>query len=223
MAPSPVWPRDSDSLFPLQAALGYELAQSLFISKRQVLVEGLTDLWLLSALDIALAKKGRTSLRSDVTIIPCAGVAKLLPLASMLVGHKVEIAALLDGDEPARCEGKKLVQKLLAGDDRKCLFVGDFLSASGSEIEDLFPESMYFAAVKDAYPNADLTLVSAENALLSVVRKVQAVFQRKGLGNFEKWKAAEKLRDRVLASPETIPPETIEAAESIVKALNALF
>lgn len=31
-----VWPKDKDALFPLQAALGYQLAQSLFISRHQV-------------------------------------------------------------------------------------------------------------------------------------------------------------------------------------------
>jgi hypothetical protein len=38
-----VWPKDEDSLFPLQAGLGYALAQTLFYSKRQVVVEGLSD------------------------------------------------------------------------------------------------------------------------------------------------------------------------------------
>jgi len=45
-----IWPRDKDSLFPLQAALGYQLVQSLFISKRQLLVEGITDYWLIKTL-----------------------------------------------------------------------------------------------------------------------------------------------------------------------------
>jgi len=103
-----VWPRDKDSLFPLQAALGYQLTQSLFVAKRQLIVEGLTDMWLIKALDQAMVSKGKPRLRDDVIVVPAAGVTRLLPLASMLTGHDVEIVALLDGDEPGRREGKKV-------------------------------------------------------------------------------------------------------------------
>ena len=61
-----VWPRDKDSLFPLQAALGYQLAQGLFIAKRQLIVEGLIDLWLLKALDHALIVQGRMGGRATL-------------------------------------------------------------------------------------------------------------------------------------------------------------
>ena len=46
-----VWPKDKDSLFPLQAGLGYSLAQTLFYSKLQFVVEGLTDYKLLKAMN----------------------------------------------------------------------------------------------------------------------------------------------------------------------------
>jgi len=81
-----VWPKDKDALFPLQAALGYQLAQALFISRRQVLVEGITDYWILKALDIALAATGRAPLDPDVVLTPAGGAPRMVPLASMLVG-----------------------------------------------------------------------------------------------------------------------------------------
>src|SRR5439155_24329953 len=68
-----VWPKDEDALFPLQAALGYQLAQSLFVSKRQVIVEGISDLWILKSLDHAMEATGRTRLRRDIVIVPSAG------------------------------------------------------------------------------------------------------------------------------------------------------
>jgi predicted ATP-dependent endonuclease of OLD family len=218
-----VWPKDRDSLFPLQAALGYQLAQSLFISKRQLIVEGLTDLWLLKALDRALVAVGRTGLRSDVVIVPSAGVTKLFPLASMLIGHDVEIAALLDGDEPGRREGKRLAEKLLAGEDRKCLFVGDFVDNSEAEIEDIFPEQEYLSAVREAYPGTQIELNAAEKALRGVVNKVTAVFERKGFGRFDTWKPAAVLRDRVTGSPGNVDASTLDAIEHIFEKVNTLF
>ena len=72
-----MWPKDEDSLFPLQAGLGYSIAQTLFYSKRQVIVEGLTDYWILKAVNSLLSEKKMTSLKNDVAIVPCGGVKKL--------------------------------------------------------------------------------------------------------------------------------------------------
>jgi hypothetical protein len=218
-----VWPKDRDSLFPLQAALGYNLAQSLFVSKRQLIVEGLTDFWLLKALDYALISAGRKHLAPEIVVVPSAGISKLLPLASMLIGHDVEIAALLDGDEPARKEGKKLQDKLLSGTDRKVLFVGDFANKTSAELEDIFPEPDYLSAVKEAYPDVDLKLSQEEMGIDGVVNKVDAFFLRSKLGHFEKWKAASVLRDRVIGSTGTVPSSTLDISERIFQSVNANF
>lgn len=216
-----VWPRDRDSLFPLQAALGYKIAQSLFLSKRQVIVEGISDKWIFSALDMALEAKGRTRLRRDIVVVPSAGVSKLLPLASLLIGHEIEVAALLDGDEPGRKEGKKLVDKLLAGDDRKCIFVGDF--ASGPELEDIFPETEYVSAVEEAYPAIKVKFDAAEKAVPGIVDRVGAFFTRTGAGDFEKVKVAAVLRDRIAAAPSKVSDTVINVVDAINVKLNALF
>ena len=218
-----VWPRDKDSLFPLQAGLGYSLAQSLFISKRQLIVEGLTDLWLLKALDQALAARGGRRLRGDVVIVPSAGVSKLLPLASMLIGHDIEVVALLDGDEPGRREGKKLVDKLFAGDNGRCIFIGDFAGHPAAELEDIFPEVEYLSAVAEAYGLSDLSFGQEEASIVGVVNKTGALFERRGLGKFEKWRPAAVLRDRIVADPSRVSEEVLRTAEAIFDAINLAF
>ena len=77
-----VWPKDKDALFPLQAALGYSIVQSLFISRHQLMVEGITDYWLLKALDAALATANRAALKPDVVVTPAGGAGRMVPLAS---------------------------------------------------------------------------------------------------------------------------------------------
>lgn len=216
-----VWPRDKDSLFPLQAALGYQLAQGLFLSKRQVIVEGLTDYWLLKALDHALGVLGHPRLRDDIVLVPSGGTTRLFPLAAMLLGHEVEVVALLDGDEPGRREGKKLQEKLLSRDGRRCLFVGDFLTQKDGEIEDVFPEVEYLSAVKAAYPSVDLTYTEVEKALSGVVNRVEALLKRQGFDEFEKWKVASILRDRILADPKKVAADTLAVAEKIFTAINS--
>jgi hypothetical protein len=141
----------------------------------------------------------------------------------MLIGHDVDVAALLDGDEPARKEGKKLIEKLLAGEDRKCLFIGDFTVHPGAELEDIFPEDEYLDAVRVAYPGVKLSLNVDEKALPGVVAKVESFFARKNLGRFEKWRVAAVLRDRVIDSADTVADDTLDIIEQIFTSINGLL
>jgi hypothetical protein len=54
----------------------------------------LTDYWLVKTVAQALRLRKLPSLREDIAIVPAGGVARLLPLGSMLIGHDVEIGAV---------------------------------------------------------------------------------------------------------------------------------
>ncbi|MBJ7592230.1 AAA family ATPase [Aeromonas veronii] len=69
--------KDPNTLFPLQAALGYDIAQNLFISKKNLLVEGPADLIYLTFFSGILQAEKRESLREDVTIVPVGGLDKV--------------------------------------------------------------------------------------------------------------------------------------------------
>lgn len=69
--------KDPDTLFPLQAALGYDIAQNLFIGKNNLLIEGVSDLTYLTVLSGILEKTGRMGLRNDVTLVPVGGLDKV--------------------------------------------------------------------------------------------------------------------------------------------------
>jgi predicted ATPase len=219
-----VWPKDKDALFPLQAALGYQLVQSLFISKRQAAVEGMTDYWIFKALDHAARITGRDGLHPSVITTPSGGASRMIPLASMLVGHQVDLVAVLDGDEPGRREGRKLVERLL-GDENRTVFAGDYTPDGNTtgETEDLFPDDYYLAAVKQAYGSIDLRFNADEKQIPNIIDRLTAVFERKGHGDFETWKVARALADRIEADPERVPPETLDAASQIFQKVNALL
>ena len=216
-----VWPRDEDSLFPLQAGLGYALAQTLFYSKRQVVVEGLSDYWFLKAINDLLSKKKLRALREDAVIVPCGGVSKLMPLASMLLGHDVKIAVVLDGDEPGKQKGKEVQTKLLL----KCLFVSDFAKKKEAEIEDLFPEKLYLEAVYKAYPEikAPLEFNQEEKNIQCITKRVKAAFERDSNAVFEKWRPAKAILDWIHEKPDTVTDETMTKFESIFEEVNRIL
>lgn len=216
-----VWPRDKDALFPLQAGLGYAIVQTLFYAKRQVVVEGITDYNILKAVNSLLLQKKMGSLRKDAVIVPCGGVNKLLPLASMLLGHEIKLGIVLDGDEPGKRKGEEVTKRL----SLNCLFMNTYAGKKEAELEDLFPETLYLDAVKEAYPDVKtpIKFSSDELKLQCITKRVAAAFDRLSAGPFEKWGPSRVLVDWIWAKPDLLPKETLKKFEAIFKALNKIL
>ena len=68
---------DGESAFPLHAALGIELTQTLFIGPEVLFVEGPSDVVYLQYLSDQLKLAGRTGLDDRWTIVPGGGITKL--------------------------------------------------------------------------------------------------------------------------------------------------
>jgi hypothetical protein len=92
-----------------------------------------------------------------------------------------------------------------------------------AELEDIFPEEVYLQAVKEAYKIADLAFGEQERAIESVAKKVRALFKRKGLDQFKKWRPAGVLRDWIIETPEKIPDAVYDTVSRIFEAVNNAF
>ncbi len=144
--------KDPNTLFPLQAALGYDLAQNLFVSNKNLLVEGISDLTYLSIISTILQKEGREGLNSDITIIPIGGADKVATFISLLRGNRLKMACLLDTftDQSA----KKRLQNMVANKlikDSNILFYHDILNCEYADIEDLFTRQEYLNLYNGAF------------------------------------------------------------------------
>ncbi|GKW26759.1 ATP-dependent endonuclease [Pectobacterium carotovorum subsp. carotovorum] len=89
---------DPRTIFPLQAALGWDIAQNLFISKRNFLVEGPSELIYLKHMAAILEIKNRTSLNENITIVPTGGLDKITTFIALLGANNLNIAVLHDYD-----------------------------------------------------------------------------------------------------------------------------
>lgn len=87
---------DPRTIFPLQAALGWDIAQNLFISKRNLLVEGPSELIYLKHLSSALETRGRIALNDSITIVPTGGLDKIITFIALLGANNLNIAVLHD-------------------------------------------------------------------------------------------------------------------------------
>ena len=89
---------DSTALLPLQEALGYDLAQSLFTQQRNLILEGLTDYWYVEAISALLKEAGEKDLSDKISLIPANNAGKVVYFATILHANNLKVAALLDSD-----------------------------------------------------------------------------------------------------------------------------
>jgi predicted ATP-dependent endonuclease of OLD family len=218
-----VWPRDKDTLFPLQAALGYSVCQTLFVARRQVLVEGLTDYMLLSVLNERLKAEGKPALDDDIVLLPMGGTTKLAPLASLLAGHDVEVAILLDSDQAGQSAIKKL-SSVIADVDSRCVHLSDAVDDDDvEELEQMMPKEYYLEAVKRSYPDVEMEFNASEEKIVNIADRVEVMLKRKGHGKLEKWRPIQQIIADINAGSESVPPTLVDAASAVLTRINSVF
>lgn len=133
------------SVYPLQAALGYELAQSLFGQARNLVCEGLTDMMYVEALNVAVTDAG-AGLKKAVALVPAASASKVVYYATLLSSQNLKVAALLDSDQAGEqaANQDELVRLL---NTRRILRTKDYVATvKGPEIEDLLRDTLVTVA-----------------------------------------------------------------------------
>ncbi len=140
-ATSEVLVADADSLFPLQAALGYDIAQSLFIGPNNLVVEGTSDFIYLTIMSQLCAATGRSRLDDRWRVLP-AGGATNIPTFVSLIGPHLDITVLADAGTRGMQRVTGMVdQGLLAG--HRLILASAATASSNADIEDLFSEGDY--------------------------------------------------------------------------------
>lgn len=219
---------DYDTLFPIQAALGYSIAQTLFVGKKCLVVEGITDYWILKALDEQLRRStGSDALDPEIVIVPAGGTSRLMPLASLMfgaagVGGK-NMVVLLDSDKEGMNAKVRLNADLFASESRVVL-LGDAIGKPKATIEDLVTLDTYEGAlVKAGY---QVSFDSSERVSPSNSEASAIAFSRLNIGPFDhtvKTKVALQFVNDWGKNADQIPTETIERAKRLFRMINARF
>ena len=189
------WPKDRETIFPLQAAAGYAMIRGLFQHRKNLLVEGMGDFYYLQALSMQCARSQRTSLPDDIYITPCGGTKYMGHLASLFLGHDVRPLVLLDGDDAGRARQNSLLNDLYTAHSSGIVMLDDFVGRSGQEveIEDLLGEDIILEGV-EAILGRPLAISSEDRSAGSIASQIQAAAERQGVELPRMWKGVVALR-----------------------------
>jgi hypothetical protein len=225
---------DPRTIFPLQAALGWTVAQNLFISKRNLLVEGPSDLLYLKAISSILEAQGRTGLREDVTIVPTGGLDKVVTFVALLGASGLTLAVLHDYRGKPEQKLEDLVkQKILtpkhlldASQFRDLASIGK--SGRPTDTEDLLPVGLYLDYFNKAFAKqlggrriAEGDLPAGDRIIDRIERHLSMTgTQVRPSGGFNHYAIASQLAS---APPTSLDADTVSRFEALFQAVNALF
>lgn len=225
---------DARTLFPLQAALGWTIAQNLFISPRNLLVEGPSDLLYLKVVSAILATQGRTALRDDITIVPTGGLDKVVTFVALLGAHGLQLAVLHDYRGTPEQKLMDLVrQKLIsakfllnAAQFRDPGHVG--VNQRASDIEDLLDAATYLCHFQTAFSKALKGQQITESDLPAgdrIIARIERWLESRNIklrpsGGFNHYTVASAFAS---SAPMSLDDGTLKRFEELFATVNSLF
>jgi len=214
---------DSRTLFPLQAALGYHLSQTMFVGHSNLIVEGVTDFWILSTVNAHLVAGGAFALPDELTITPAGGAGKVSYMAALLTSEELTVLVLLDDDRAGRETHTDLVKSKLVRDSAVIFVTEGFPDPKPTEadIEDLIDPSVYTDLVNHTYSSELAGKALALNmSIPRIVKRYEQAFSAVGLA-FHKTRPAREFMSRMGADPASVLPATSAAKfEAVFKGVR---
>ncbi|CAZ97426.1 AAA family ATPase [Zobellia galactanivorans] len=140
------------SIYPIHAALGLTVSDTLLLGCLPVLVEGVSDQVYLSLLKRFLIGKGELQYSKEIVFIPTGGVRGMGPVSKLVSSREDDLPfVLLDSDKTGKEYAKSLKSGRYRDEKDKVLGVADFLSDKEYEIEDLIPTEAIISTIDRMY------------------------------------------------------------------------
>jgi predicted ATP-dependent endonuclease of OLD family len=219
---------DFDAFEPIRAAFGVTIGDSLFGSKKNVIVEGISDYFILDGMNRYFDKNGKEHLElSDMAIVPVGGADKVPYFALIVWKEGYRFVAVLDNDSKGREVTKKLKEKYPI-DDKVILKLDEINERIGedTEIEDFFDSQFYNRAVNESFKgllDKEIKLEELNSTTHKQTKRYTEFFKEKGFGEFDKTLVAKRILNIVCdksCNDQILGENTIKNFERLFHAIN---
>lgn len=149
---SDVFDADTGTLEPLRNALGVDLSSSPFVSEGQVLVEGPSEYYILSAVGGYFDRLGHDFFDwNKVSLMPVRGANDVIGKASWLESEDLEYVILLDSDNEGQGVENRISNHHEHIDDDRVILLSKLSYDRDVVIEDMFDPVLYVDAFNEFY------------------------------------------------------------------------
>ncbi len=142
------------SIYPVHAAIGLTVSETLLYGCDPVLVEGTSDQIYLQLMKSYVVRQGKFKNDRELVFIPTGGVKGMSPVIKILLGRdNITPYTVLDSDKAGRSKEKDLKNGLYRDSPEKVIMISDFLGEGEWEIEDFMPKEELARQFARAYRN----------------------------------------------------------------------
>lgn len=148
-----IFESDSHTLEPLRNALGVNLGSSPFVSRRQLLVEGPTEYYVVAAVANYFSQALNRDLFGwqEVSVMPVRGANNVVGQASWLESEGINYAIMLDSDEAGQDVHERIQTHNPAIDSDRVVLLQNTSTSEGVVTEDLFDPELYVSEFNAEY------------------------------------------------------------------------
>jgi hypothetical protein len=216
-----------ETVFPLEMALGYQMAQTLFLAPHCLLVNSASDLIYLQVLGEACAADGHQRLDPRWVIIPVGNADNLPSFVSLLGDSYMSVAVLMDVT-PTDKEHIDRINESSAGGARSPIRWVEVTRVRDADIEDLLDPGFYLKLVNESYASElphPLTLRLITDSNPRIVERVRAYFKSAGIadGKFDPYRPAAYLLQKHAELAHELNEGTIANVASMFERINGLL
>ena len=141
---------DSETVFPLQMAMGYQMAQTLFLAPHCLMVNSAADLIYLQVLGGMVVETSGSRIDPRWVVIPVGSAENLPTFVSLLGDNYVSVAVMMD-ITPTNKERVERINKEKNSKEENSLKCVEVTRVRDADIEDLFDSGVYLDLVNKAY------------------------------------------------------------------------
>lgn len=214
--------KDQGTLFPLQAALGYNIAQNLYISDKNLLVEGVADLMFITVISNILNANNREGLNDDITIVPVGGLDKVATFISLLRGNKLNMVCLLDTftDQKGKKRLENLVNEKIIKDNQIKFFDQYIDRLSVADIEDMFEIEEYLKLFNEDFSKEYKSISKEEiDTKKAIIPQINKIIQKDRFNHYR----PSKYLTSLCVDKDYFSESTLDRFENLFKDINKLF
>lgn len=219
-----------DALEPIRASIGMTIGDSLFTTKKNILVEGFSDFLILEAFSKICKEKGLNHIElenGEISIIPVGGAEKMPYFFTLLSKENFDFVVLLDYDSEGRKTKKELIEKFKI-EENLILTLDKITENPGedAEIEDLVDFELYLQAVNKAYKKIFKEKLKKEKIEASDLERpnfsgLKKFFRKKKIGQSGKIDKIKVAKALISILPETeINKQNLSKWDSLFNSLK---
>ena len=218
---------DHETVFPLQMALGWQMAQTLFLAPHCLMVNSASDLIYLQTLGDLSASNGAGRIDPRWVVVPVGSAENLPTFVSLLGEIYVSVAVMMDITPTNKQRVERINRSNDTTEENAVKWV-EVTRVRDADIEDLFEPNFYLKLVNLAYSSEleePLTMKAISESNPRIVERIKSHFSSAGIagGSFDRYRPAAYLLENFDKVKYDISEDTVDKIASLIGRINGLL